>query len=96
MLLRLASALVLSLTLASTSCAGLEEAFDCLSVCDAYAECYDPDSDVSACTTNCEDMADLDPDYALRVNDCQACLDSMTCTDPPSFQCTAECTGIVP
>lgn len=77
------------------SCAELGEAFDCVNVCDEYDICYeDAGFDVSQCTATCQDSADLDETFALQVQACEACIESMGCTDV--FMCVDECTGIVP
>ncbi len=73
---------------ALTGCA-LDTLVDCHNLCERYAECFDPGSDVDACTTRCESRVSAGEDD--RADRCDSCLDERsTCVGATAF-CTADC-----
>jgi hypothetical protein len=73
----------------------IDEQFDCIAICDKYAECVDEEYDVDDCADQCETTADGDEDFANRADSCEACIDDRSCAESV-FPCTSECAGIVP
>ena len=71
----------------------IKNTITCADVCGRYKDCFDANYDADACQTDCENSAE-DADYADHAEDCQACIDDLSCTG--SFACIDECAGIVP
>jgi hypothetical protein len=74
----------------------VDNRLDCRQICDRYAECIDEDYDVDECRDNCRDSANDDGDFESRVEECSDCIDGDDSCVESTFQCTAECAGIVP
>lgn len=73
----------------------ISNTIDCNDVCSRYKDCFDSDYDVSACTQECEDDASSDADKERRLEECDDCIDGLSCTETV-FECSGECAGIVP
>ncbi len=73
----------------------IDEQFDCLAICDRYAECVDDSYDVDECADRCETNADEDEDFGNKADACEACIDDRSCVEA-AFPCSDECVGIVP
>jgi hypothetical protein len=67
----------------------------CGDVCQRYADCFDANYDVEACTDRCTNDATADEEKEERLELCNACIDERSCTGAV-FSCTAECTPFVP
>jgi hypothetical protein len=67
----------------------------CGDVCERYRDCFDEDYDVDGCTDRCENAATANEDRARRLEICDACIDDRSCTEA-TFNCSADCAGIVP
>lgn len=76
-------------------CSEVEHAYDCHHICSRYSECFDSGYDVDACETKCKDNADKDSSFADKADDCQSCEDDKSCAGA-TFECGAQCVGIVP
>lgn len=74
---------------------GISNKIDCKDVCKRYADCFDADYDVEGCTDKCEDSADSSEVRETKLEHCDDCLDSHSCTGA-TFSCADECVGIVP
>lgn len=74
---------------------GVDNAFDCQSVCDRYQTCFDSDYDVGACAARCRDASDDDNDYEREADVCNACIDERSCGSA-TFNCAGSCGSIVP
>jgi hypothetical protein len=92
----------LTLGLVSAALLGCGEEIDevtntitCGDVCGRYADCFDEDYDVEACTERCENDTTPDEEKEAELEECHACLDGESCTDAV-FQCTTECVQFVP
>ena len=81
--------------LASSGCDDVEEAFDCQQVCGRYQDCFDANYDVGACRARCRAAADSNPDIRNDANQCESCMDDMSCASTV-FNCAAPCSSIVP
>ncbi len=68
----------------------IDEASDCRSVCNRYADCFDSSYDVDSCIDRCTSGSD-DGNVA---DACEACVDDASCSE--SFGCAVECAGVVP
>lgn len=79
---------------ALAACDAADRAFDCQSICERYADCFDADYDVGTCADRCEDNAERDADFDEHADDCESCIDDRSCGE--SFACADECIGIVP
>ena len=73
----------------------IDRAYDCDQICDKYKECVDPNYDDDACGDRCRDNADNSEAFEDKADDCQGCVDDMSCT-AAVFNCNTECSGIVP
>jgi hypothetical protein len=73
----------------------IDEQFDCIAICDRYAECADEDYDVDDCADRCETNADQDEAFGDKADACEACIDDRSCVEA-AFPCASECVGIVP
>jgi hypothetical protein len=72
--------------IALTGCA-LDTVVDCRNLCERYAACFDPSTDLDACTTRCQSR--VDSGDADRADQCDSCLDENdTC-----LLATAACSG---
>jgi hypothetical protein len=80
--------------LACVGCALLDNASDCSSVCEQYADCYDSGFDVKNCRDRCIDESSNSDTYTAKVNSCDACIQGLDCIDNV-FQCGTECQGVV-
>lgn len=92
-------AFVLGLSLFGFACDSadrIDNRLDCRQICDRYAECIDDDYDVGACREQCRDSANDDGDFEGRVEECSDCIDNGDSCAADTFQCAAECVGIVP
>jgi hypothetical protein len=67
----------------------------CGDVCQRYADCFDDDYDVEACTDRCEDDATPDEEKEAELEECDACIEDQSCTGA-LVECTAECAQFVP
>jgi hypothetical protein len=91
----LASLLLLCGTMVFTpTCDEVDAAFDCQSVCSKYRTCFDANYDVGACRSRCRDNARNDDSYRQKADDCESCIDGMSCAGS-AISCTG-CVGIVP
>jgi hypothetical protein len=68
---------------------------DCHQVCQRYADCFKSDYDVDGCTDKCENSADDDAQRQRKLQACDSCIDDRSCNDA-TFNCAADCLGIVP
>ena len=91
---RSALSAVLAAGFVATLGVACDAALDCQSICNRYAECIDDDYDVDECAERCQDRSD-DSEYRARANECDACLVERDCIDSV-FQCSGECSEIVP
>lgn len=77
-----------------------EEFLDCREVCNDFEDCVGANRfDASDCTVDCEDRADLDEEFADRVDECDDCLDFWAETQQCSlgeYPCEDVCEDIVP
>jgi hypothetical protein len=83
---------------ASFGCDGTDEitnTITCGDVCERYAECFDEDYDVDACTERCENETTPDEEKEAELEECDACIDDESCTSAV-FECTTECAQFVP
>ncbi len=78
---------------AQSGCA-IENAIDCLGICNRYKDCYDSNYDVSACSDRCRSNSSND-DYERKVDACNDCLDGKSCAGA-TFACGAECSSVLP
>ena len=72
----------------------VEAEIDCGEICTRYADCFDDDLDISACTDRCEDEADRDPSAQDDIDACENCIDDRSCTDT-AVSCATECVVIL-
>lgn len=68
---------------------------DCQGVCSRYADCFDQSYDVDGCTDRCKGSADTDEQRQAKLRACDDCIDDKSCT-AATFNCAANCAGIVP
>jgi len=80
--------------LAVPACQTVDEAFDCRSICQRYADCVDSNYDVSTCASDCRDQADESEAFSDKADACEACIDERACSE--TFPCIDECIGVVP
>jgi hypothetical protein len=73
----------------------VHNSIDCHSVCSRYADCFDNSYDVDGCTDRCKGSADSDEQRQSRLRACDDCIDERSCTSA-TFNCAANCSGIVP
>ena len=73
----------------------LTNSVDCGSVCKRYADCFNADYDVEGCTDRCEKSADSADERQRKLKACDACIGDRSCTEA-TFNCAADCAGIVP
>jgi hypothetical protein len=67
----------------------------CGDVCRRYADCFDSDYDVQACTDRCTSDATASEEKEERLELCNECIDEESCAGAV-FNCTTECTPFVP
>ena len=91
---RSALSAVLAAGFVGTITVACDAVIDCNSICQRYADCIDGDYDVDECSERCVDRSD-DSEYRARANECDACLVERDCLDS-AFQCSGECSEIVP
>jgi hypothetical protein len=79
-------------------CGEAKEAYNCGVICETYGDCAGElggDVDVTKCTTDCENEADMSEDFKRDAEKCQDCLSAVdTCAE--SLPCADECAGVVP
>jgi hypothetical protein len=63
---------------------------NCAEICQKYSDCV-TDIDVSSCTDQCEDRADVDEAYATQAGTCENCLDGRACGEAQSQGCWQGC-----
>lgn len=68
---------------------------DCHTVCKRYADCFNSDYDVDGCTDKCQNSADADTERQRKLKTCDTCIDDRSC-NAATFNCAADCVGIVP
>lgn len=90
----LAAVAVAGLVATFAGCDSIENSIDCSRICDKYQDCIDPNYDVSACDSRCEENGDSE-DFTDRIDACESCIDDKTCGES-AFSCANECVGIVP
>jgi hypothetical protein len=73
----------------------ITSSIDCHGVCKRYADCFNSDYDVDGCTDKCENSADSDDERQRKLRTCNTCIDDRSCTEA-TFNCAADCAGIVP
>lgn len=76
------------------ACNTVDNAADCMAVCDRYKTCFDSSYDSSACQDRCRDQADTEG-AATKADSCDACITDKSCASA-SFTCVTQCAGIVP
>lgn len=69
--------------------------FDCHSICQRYADCFNADYDVDGCQDKCENSADDNDARQGKIDSCADCIDDRSCTSA-TFNCADACAGIVP
>lgn len=80
--------------LTAVGCGEAERTYDCIKICDKYAECIDDDINKSDCVDHCEDQGDADPDFAQQADDCEKCIDDESCT-AATIECAGTCGPVV-
>ncbi len=85
----------LSLGGSVAGCGAVDNVFDCNSICTRYRDCFNSAYDVAACRTRCDSRGTASEAGRREVNRCESCINGASCTTAV-FQCTAECSGIVP
>lgn len=73
----------------------IDQSVDCNNICARYRDCYNPNYDVAACRSRCENYVHGDGGHADQANQCNNCLDPHSCATIP-FSCTTQCAGIIP
>jgi len=85
-----------ALVLAAVSaCSSVDNAIDCHTICQRYADCFNTSYDVGACETRCKNSAASEQDFQSKVNTCDACIDNRSCASA-TFNCASSCNGVVP
>lgn len=80
----------------STGCDGpVDRAIDCQQICERYKDCVDSSYDVSDCASRCRDKAGNSAEFDQKADNCENCLDDRSCQSSV-FQCSVECSAIVP
>lgn len=77
-------------------CGTVTNAIDCNTICDRYKTCYDKTYDTGACETRCKNSSNSDSNYMQKSQTCSACLDNNKDCASTTFNCTSQCSGIVP
>jgi len=77
------------------ACGAADRAYDCQQICSTYKTCADANYDDRACAARCEDQAAASESFEDRADACQACIDGRSCLSSV-FNCTSQCSGIVP
>jgi hypothetical protein len=67
----------------------------CADVCKRYADCFNADYDVDGCADKCERSADSADERQRKLKLCDTCIGDRSCTEA-TFNCAADCAGIVP
>lgn len=86
--------LLVGAALAPAGCGDVDAAFDCQAVCSRYAECFDKDYNVGACRDRCRVEAKNNPDIKNKADQCEACIDDMSCASA-TFSCATTCGPIL-
>ena len=73
----------------------IDESVDCRDVCNRYATCYNASYDTASCRYRCEGLVDADGGRSRAANDCDTCMDDMSCVSAV-FTCGTACRGILP
>jgi len=89
------AAIVATATTLANGCGTADEVFDCQSVCQRYADCYDSGYDVGACRQRCRTASENNPSIRQDADNCQSCIDDKSCLSAP-FSCGDSCSSIVP
>jgi len=81
-------AVVGSLLLGSTvsGCKEVDEAADCVAICDNYADCIDSTIHKQNCADACYDAAREEPEIAMAADECAACIDGKSCMESASCE----------
>lgn len=85
---------VAALSVMGLACGEADRTIDCAQICEKYHTCFDDDIDKLDCVDSCEDEADRDADFEERVDDCENCLDSTSCSEA-TVECAGECGSIM-
>lgn len=89
-----AALVVAGLGVALIGCDQGASSVDCSRICDKYQACLNPDYDISACDSRCQESGDS-PASTDGFDACESCIDDETCGGPANA-CDDECAGIVP
>lgn len=73
----------------------IDQSVDCRDVCNRYQSCFDASYDTAACRNRCEGLVDADGGNPRAANDCDTCIDDMSCLSAV-FSCQSACAGILP
>jgi hypothetical protein len=87
--------LAAAVMLGVSGCRQVDNAIDCRSICDRYKDCWNHDYNTDDCHNRCEDKANNDKDFMRTVDACNDCLGDKSCASA-TFECGAQCAGIVP
>ena len=86
---------LLALGTVLAGCGAVQNAVDCNGICGRYQTCFDSKYDTNVCEARCRDNANTDPSYMTKVNACHACINDKDCA-AATFNCSSQCSGIVP
>jgi hypothetical protein len=86
--------LLVGAALTPAGCGDVDAAFDCQAACSKYRDCYDKDFDVGHCRDNCRNAAKNDADIKNKADQCEACIDGMSCAGA-TFSCATTCGPIL-
>jgi len=87
------AAIVATATTLANGCGTADEVFDCQSVCQRYADCYDSGYDVGACRQRCRTASENNPSIRQDADQCESCIGDKSCISA-TFNCADSCSSI--
>ncbi|HEY8426894.1 MAG TPA: hypothetical protein VIL20_00905 [Sandaracinaceae bacterium] len=90
--MRWTSLLLVLATIGLSGCV-LDTLADCRNLCERYADCFDPSTDIDACTTRCESRVNSGEND--RADRCDSCLDEHDTCVGATLACATHCAPLL-
>ena len=88
----------LLLSLSGVACSAADpitNKFDCKSVCQHYADCFDHNYDVNACNDRCQSDASNSDDKQQKLDGCHDCIGSNDSCASDFANCSTSCATFI-
>lgn len=72
---------------ASSAASSIGETYDCADICEHIRDCKDASVNQDECVSTCEQRAGGSDSYAKQLDQCEECLDGLTCAEAGGNSC---------